>query len=314
MTELSVIITVLNEEQNIKPLYEAIAGSLGQYSYEVIFVDDGSTDQTVDEIKKLGSKTVKLIRLNKNYGQSIAMSAGIDHASGKYIALLDGDLQNDPADIPFMLEKMKAEDWDVVAGNRSERKDGTFLRKIPSNIANAVIRHYTGVHIRDYGCTLKIFKQEIAKNLDLYGELHRFIPVLASLQGARITQVNVRHHSRKYGKSKYGINRTLKVTTDLMLILFFQRYLRKPMHLFGGMGLLLLVPGASILMYLLIIKILGNDIWGKPLILLGVLLVILGVLFIMMGIMTELLMRIFYGTGNRRLYMVREVFNGEEEG
>lgn len=310
MYELSLVITLLNEEENISPLHSAIRAALSGYDYEVVFVDDGSTDGTVREIKKLQNDRVKLVKLSKNYGQSIAMSAGIDHAQGEYIVLLDGDLQNDPADIPFMLEKLKSEDWDVVAGNRRNRQDGMFLRKLPSNIANAMIRRYTGVHLRDYGCTLKIFKHEIAKNLDLYGELHRFIPVLASLQGARIVQVDVHHHARKFGHSKYGIGRTFKVASDLILILFLQRYLRKPMHLFGGMGLFLLLPGILIMLYMLVIKLLGENIWGKPILILGVLLIIIGVLFIMMGIMTELLMRIYYGTGNRRLYLVKELYNG----
>ncbi|MBW6502209.1 MAG: glycosyltransferase family 2 protein [Bacteroidales bacterium] len=312
MIELSVVVTLFNEEENIRPLLEMIPKALAGYTYEVVFVDDGSTDNTVAEIKKLSDKHVRLLRLTRNYGQSIAMIAGIDFAEGEFIALLDGDLQNDPSDIPFMLEKLKVEGWDVVAGTRRNRKDGIFFRKVPSWIANSLIRRYTGVHIQDYGCTLKVFRCEIAKNLDLYGELHRFIPVLASLKGARITQVDVHHHPRKFGRSKYGINRTFKVASDLILILFLQRYLRKPMHLFGGMGILLLIPGGAILFYLLIIKILGNDIWGKPLLILGVLLVILGILFIMMGIMTELLMRIYYGTGNRKLYVVKEVFNGRQ--
>lgn len=312
MVELSLVITLLNEEENINPLHDAIVTALAGFSYEVVFVDDGSTDGTVEAIKMLNDPKVHLLRLSKNYGQSTAMNAGIEYAHGSYIALLDGDLQNDPADIPFMLKKLQDEGWDVVAGNRKSRQDGMLLRKIPSKVANSLIRHYTGVHIRDYGCTLKIFRSEIAKNLGLYGELHRFIPVLASLQGAKITQVDVNHHSRKFGKSKYGINRTFKVASDLILIIFFQKYLRKPMHLFGGIGLLLFFPGVGILLYLLAIKILGHDIWGKPILLLGVLLVILGVLFVMMGIMTEILMRIYYTTDKKRLYVVKEVFNGEQ--
>lgn len=312
MTELSLVITVLNEEENIKPLFDSISSSLSGIDYEVIIVDDGSTDNTVSEIKRIADQRTRLISLSKNFGQSIAMNAGIDYAKGLFIALMDGDLQNDPADIPGMLEKLKTEDWDVVAGNRKNRQDKMVMRKIPSHIANAMIRRYTGVRIKDYGCTLKVFRNKIAKNLDLYGELHRFIPVLASIQGARITQVDVRHHPRKYGQTKYGISRTFRVISDLILILFMQRYLRKPMHLFGGVGLILLIPGGGILLYMLILKIMGNDIWGKPLLLLAVLLVILGVLFIMMGIMTELLMRIYYSTGRRVLYTVKEVFNEQE--
>ena len=192
MRELSVVITVINEEENIHPLAEEIRNALAGMDYEVIFVDDGSTDATKKKIKEIIDERITLVELRKNYGQSTAMMAGIDHAGGKYIALLDGDLQNDPADIPFMLDLMKKEDWDVVAGNRKNRKDGMFLRKVPSKIANYFIRRWTKVYIKDYGCTLKIFKREIAEELGLYGELHRFIPVLAAMQGAKITQVDVK--------------------------------------------------------------------------------------------------------------------------
>lgn len=305
--ELSVVVPVFNEVENIAPLMLEINESLSGLDYEVIFIDDGSTDDTPLEIKALASQYVTLVRLNRNYGQSIAMTAGIDYARGEYIAMLDGDLQNDPSDIPLMLDKLKREDWDVVAGNRRNRHDYTLIRKMPSRVANAIIRHYTGVKIKDYGCTLKVFKSDIAHRLDMYGELHRFIPVLASLQGARITQVDVLHHPRKAGKSKYGIGRTVKVVSDLLLMLFLQRYLCKPMHLFGGAGLTLLVPGVGILGYFFVVKLLGASIWGKPLLLLGVLMVILGVLFIMMGLMTEILIRIYYGTGKRELYRVKEV-------
>ena len=221
MKELSLVITVMDEEDNIKTLLESIAGALAGIDYEVILVDDGSTDKTRERILENADEHTVLIELRKNYGQSTAMMAGIDHSKGRYIALLDGDLQNDPTDIPTMLDLMKREDWDVVAGNRINRKDGFFLRKIPSRIANALIRKMTGVYIKDYGCTLKVFKREIAEELGLYGELHRFIPVLAKLQGARITQVDVKHHPRLSGKSKYGINRTFKVISDLALMVFF---------------------------------------------------------------------------------------------
>src|SRR6266536_5252145 len=202
MRELSVVITVMDEEDNIKPLLENIRTALKGIDYEIVLVDDGSTDKTKLQVLNYADERTVFVELRKNYGQSTAMTAGIDYSSGKYIALLDGDLQNDPSDIPSMLEKLKTEDWDVVAGNRRNRKDGTFLRKIPSKIANAVIRGMTKVYIRDYGCTLKVFKREIAEDLGLYGELHRFIPVLAAMQGARIVQVDVKHHARKFGKSK----------------------------------------------------------------------------------------------------------------
>jgi glycosyltransferase involved in cell wall biosynthesis len=211
MPELSLVITVMNEEDNIKPLLEAVRTALADIDFEIVLVDDGSTDKTKQQVLDFSDERTTLVELRKNYGQSTAMTAGIDHSRGKYIALLDGDLQNDPADIPYMLDLLKKEDWDVVAGNRKNRKDGFLLRKIPSKIANALIRRMTGVYIKDYGCTLKLFKREIAEELGLYGELHRFIPVLAKMQGARITQVDVKHHARIHGKSKYGINRTFKV-------------------------------------------------------------------------------------------------------
>ena len=255
MIELSVVIPVMNEEDNIAPLLEAVRDALQDFNYEIILVDDGSTDNTRKKILEHADEHVVLVELRKNYGQSTAMTAGIDHARGEYIVMLDGDLQNDPTDIPAMLQLMKREDWDVVAGNRKNRKDGMFLRKIPSKIANALIRRWTGVYIKDYGCTLKIFRREIAEDLGMYGELHRFIPVLAKLQGARITQVDVKHHPRKFGKSKYGINRTFKVLSDLVLMVFFRKYIQKPMHLFGSLGFMSLGIGLLINLYLLILKI-----------------------------------------------------------
>ena len=236
MRELSVVITVMNEEDNIYPLVKAIRAALEGIDYEVVFVDDGSQDATRLRIKDVIDERIVLVELRKNYGQSTAMAAGIDYASGKYIALMDGDLQNDPTDIPFMLNKLISEDWDVVAGNRANRKGGAFLRKIPSNIANAIIRSMTKVYFKDYGCTLKVFRHEIAEDLGLYGELHRFIPVLAAMQGARITQVDVKHHARQFGKSKYGLGRTFRVMSDLVTMVFFRKYSQKPMHLFGTLG------------------------------------------------------------------------------
>ena len=210
MKKLSVVVCVYNEELNIKPLIDKITAAVEHIDYEILYVDDGSTDNTVKEILKLKHPLLSLIQFKKNYGQSSALAAGIDKAEGEYIVLLDGDLQNDPIDIPMMLDKAEKEDWDIVAGERKNRKDGMFFRKIPSLIANSIIRKTTNVKIRDYGCTLKLFKSDVAKNLGLYGELHRFIPVLASFDGADITQVEVKHHPRKYGKTKYGMGRTFK--------------------------------------------------------------------------------------------------------
>ena len=313
MRELSVIVTVLNERDNIVPLLTEIRSALNNIDYEVIFVDDGSDDGTQKQIRENADERNSLVELRKNYGQSTAMTAGIDHARGKYVALIDGDLQNDPADIPFMLDKLKDEDWDVVAGNRANRKDGVFLRKIPSRIANAIIRRMTGVYIKDYGCTLKLFKREIAEDLGLYGELHRFIPVLAKLQGASITQVDVKHHARIHGTSKYGLGRTFKVMADLITMVFFRKYIQKPMHLFGTMGFISLGFGILINLYLLVLKIMGQDIWGKPILILGLIFLIAGIQLITFGILAEINVRTYFEGTNRKTYQVRRIFNGQIE-
>ena len=313
MIEISVVIPVMNEEDNIPPLLEAVRNALSQFEYEIILVDDGSTDATKKRILEYADARTVLVELRKNYGQSTAMTAGIDHAKGEFIAMIDGDLQNDPTDIPFMLEMMKKGDWDVVAGNRKNRKDGMFLRKIPSKIANALIRRMTGVYIRDYGCTLKIFRREIAEDLGLYGELHRFIPVLAKLQGARITQVDVKHHPRRFGKSKYGINRTFKVLSDLVLMVFFRKYIQKPMHLFGTLGFIGFGIGVLINVYLLILKILGHDIWGKPLLILGLIFLLGGIQMITIGILAEISVRTYFESQDKKTYQVRRVHQPEAE-
>lgn len=306
--ELSVVVTLLNEEANIRPLLEKIHEALAQFEYEVVLVDDGSTDQTVQEIKTWADHRTKLVILNRNYGQTAAMAAGIDHSSGAYIITLDGDLQNDPADIPMMLAKLKAEDWDVVAGTRANRQDGLFWRKIPSRIANYFIRRLTGVYIKDYGCTLKVFRREIAINLGLYGELHRFIPILAVLQGGRITDVDVKHHPRIHGKSKYGIGRTFKVMSDLFLMVFFQKYMRRPIHFFGPIGILATTAGILINLYLLILKIGGADIWGRPLLIAGVVFVLGGIQFLTFGLIAEMVMRTYYESQRKKTYTVRSVY------
>jgi glycosyltransferase involved in cell wall biosynthesis len=313
MRELSVVITVMNEEANIKPLLESVRPALSGIDYEVVLVDDGSSDKTKQQVLDYADDRTVFVELRKNYGQSTAMTAGIDYSCGKYVALLDGDLQNDPADIPAMLELLKKEDWDVVAGNRKNRKDGFFLRKIPSKIANALIRRLTGVYIRDYGCTLKIFKREIAEELGLYGELHRFIPVLAKLQGAKITQVDVKHHPRIHGESKYGINRTFKVMSDLVLMVFMRKYMQKPMHLFGTIGFISFGIGAAINIYLLVLKIMGHDIWGKPLLILGLILLLGGIQFITIGIIADINTRTYYESQNKKTYNVRKVYHAKKD-
>jgi glycosyltransferase involved in cell wall biosynthesis len=313
MRELSIVITVKNEEENIKPLLEGVRAALSGIDYEVILVDDGSTDKTKQQVLNNADDRTVFVELRKNYGQSTAMTAGIDYSTGRYIALLDGDLQNDPSDIPGMLDLLKREDWDVVAGNRKNRKDGMFLRKIPSKIANSLIRRMTGVYIKDYGCTLKVFRREIAEELNLYGELHRFIPVIAKMQGARITQVDVQHHPRKFGKSKYGIGRTFRVLSDLVLMLFFRRYIQKPMHLFGTIGFITLGIGIIINLYLLVLKIMGHDIWGKPLLILGLIFLLGGIQLITIGILAEISVRTYFESQNKKTYTVRKVYMSKQE-
>jgi glycosyltransferase involved in cell wall biosynthesis len=303
----------MNDEEIFNPFLDAVRNALVDYDYEIVLVDDGSTDGTKKSVLENADERTKFVELRKNYGQSTAMTAGIDHANAKYIAMIDGDLQNDPTDIPFMLELAKKDDWDVVAGNRKNRKDGMFLRKIPSKIANAMIRRMTGVYIRDYGCTLKVFKKEIAEDLGLYGELHRFIPVLAKLQGARITQVDVKHHPRKFGKSKYGIGRTFKVLSDLILMVFFRKYLQKPMHLFGTIGFISFGLGVLINLYLLVLKILGHDIWGKPLLILGLIFLLGGIQLVTIGILAEISVRTYFESQQKKTYNVRKVYTKEKE-
>lgn len=305
--KLSVVIAMLNEEENVAPLGESIATALKGLHYELIIVDDGSTDGTLKQLRRLDIHPLKIIELRKNYGQSLALMAGIDHASGQWIATLDGDLQNDPADIPKMLQLAEDNNWDMVAGIRTNRQDDLLLRKIPSLIANWIIRQSSGVMLRDYGCALRVIRADIAKDLGLYGELHRFLPVLAALEGARITQVDVRHHARKFGQSKYGLGRTIKVVSDLLLMLFFKRYLRRPMHLFGAIGVVLFGIGAIINLYLAWLKVLGHDIWGKPLLLLGLMLVIGGIQFITIGIVAEIQMRTYYESQQKKPYHIRQI-------
>ncbi|GAP70650.1 glycosyltransferase [Bacteroidales bacterium 6E] len=308
MKKLSVVICVYNEEPNILPLAAEIQNALNGIDFEAIFVDDGSTDGTRDEIMKINDERFQLVELKRNYGQSSALQAGIDHADGEYIVLIDGDLQNDPADIPGMLKKAEEEGWDMVAGVRANRRDGMFLRKVPSKIANYIIRKSTGTQMKDLGCTLKVFTRESIKNIHIYGELHRFIPVLLALEGyVRLTQMDVNHRSRQHGKSKYNLSRTTKVISDLLLMLFFKQYLQKPIHFFGQLGIITLGLGMLINFYMLILKILGNDIWGKPLLLLGILLVMGGIQFITIGILAEIQMRTYYEGQGKTPYRVHRV-------
>src|SRR5690606_5585592 len=268
---------------------------------------------TRQEIKKLKNERVALIELKKNYRQSLALASGIDNASGDYVITMDGDLQNDPDDILMMYNKAKTEDWDVVTGIRQKRQDN-LLRTFPSKIANWIIRKTTKLYIKDHGCALKVFNRETAKDLNLYGEMHRYITLLAFLNGAKVTEVKVKHHQRQFGKSKYGLGRTTKVINDLILLLFQRKYFQKPIHLFGNIGMLSFTIGGLLLVYLLIVKFaMGQDIGNRPLLILGILLFFVGIQFFTTGIIIDLLMRTYFEAQQKRPYKVRKIFIGETE-
>ncbi len=303
---LSIVIPVYNEEGNIQSLTQTIEESLTSYTYEIIYVDDCSTDKTRQEIKAMKNPNVVLIELKRNYGQSPALAAGIEFARGNYIVTMDGDGQNDPSDIPMMLSLAMEEDWDLVTGIRQKRKD-SFVRTLPSKIANYIIRKATKLDIKDAGCALKVMTAETAKGIPLYGELHRFIALNAFMDGARIAEVPVKHHPRRYGVSKYGLGRTFKVVNDLLLILFQRKYLQKPLYLFGNMGMLFFGIGMLINLYLLVLKLMGNEIGGRPLLLMGVLFVLVGIQLFTIGIVADLLMRTYYESQNKTPYAVRQI-------
>ena len=305
-SKLSLVIPVYNEEGNARLLTESIEVALVGFEYEVIFVDDFSTDGTREEIKNMNDPRVVLIEMKMNYGQSSALLAGIDYAQGDYIITMDGDMQNDPSDIPMMLDLLEAGDWDVVTGIRDKRKD-SLIRTFPSKIANYIIRKTTKLDIQDHGCALKVFTKETAKELNLYGELHRFITLLAHSNGARITEVKVKHHSRKFGVSKYGLGRTTKVLNDLLLILFQRKYLQKPIYFFGNIGLTLFGIGSLTGLYLLVVKLMGNDIGTRPLLTVTVLLILVGIQLFTIGIVVDLLMRTYYESQDKKPYFIRKI-------
>ncbi|MCB9355851.1 MAG: glycosyltransferase family 2 protein [Lewinellaceae bacterium] len=305
---LSVIVCVYNEEENIAPLIGQISQALEGIDYELIYVDDGSRDGTLTALKRIEHPRLRILEFRRNYGQSAALAAGIEYAQGEWIATMDGDLQNDPADIPRMLEMAEDKQLDLLAGIRQKRQDGMLLRKFPSRIANWMIRQASGVHLHDYGCTLKIFRADLAKSLGIYGELHRFIPVLADLEGARMDETPVMHHARQHGQSKYGINRTIRVLSDLLLILYLKRFRHKPMHLFGGWGVLSLSVGALILLWLLLQKITGHEIGGRPLLTLGFILLMAGLQLVALGILSEMMVRTYYESQDKKPYKVRNIY------
>ena len=318
--DLSVVIPVYHEEENVDLLCEALHEALSplSLSFEVLLVDDGSRDQTWPKLKENAAKYpfLHLIRFRRNFGQTAAMAAGIEHARGEIIVTMDADLQNDPKDIPLLLEAIEDEDIDVVSGWRKDRKDPFLSRKLPSMMANGLISKITGVHLHDYGCTLKAYRREVIQHVRLYGEMHRFIPALAHWVGGNVIEVPVNHHPRRFGESKYGIGRTLRVVLDLITVKFLLRYSTGPMQILGKVGLQLGFLGMLLLGMIFGLNVVANlldaEFWGFDLVkrpvwpIMGFMLVGFGVQFVGLGLMSELLIRTYHESQNKRTYTIRE--------
>ena len=309
--ELSVVIPLFNEEENIQPLYlglKEVLELLGK-KYEIIVVDDGSTDGSFESLKRLHADDplLKVIRLRRNFGQSAAFAAGFDRAGGRVVITMDADLQNDPADIPKLLDKID-EGYDIVSGWRVHRQDTLLSRRLPSSVANWLISSITGIRLHDYGCSLKAYRGEVVQNVQLYGELHRFIPALASWMGVRVGEIPVSHHPRRFGKSKYDLSRTVRVLLDLLTVKFLLSYSTRPMHIFGLMGTMFFAVGTIIAAYLSFIRLfLGSPIANRPLLLLAILLIFVGVQLLTMGLLGELTIRIYHEAQGKKIYMIREM-------
>ena len=311
---ISVIIPVYNESESINFLIDEIKDVmfLNKLNYEIIVVNDGSRDSTYSVLKDLSNKFDELIVINlrKNYGQTAALAAGFDNASGKIVIALDGDLQNDPNDIPKLINEIN-KGYDLVCGWRFNRKDKLLDRRIPSKIANKIIGLVTGIYLHDYGCSLKAFRKELIEDIKLYGELHRFIPVLADNEGAKIKEVKVNHRSRQYGSSKYGIDRTFRVLMDLLTVWFMNKFLTRPMYVFGFIGIISIFSSLLISSYLIIIKFLGEDIGSRPLLIFALILGIAGIQLFSFGLLGELLMRTYHESQDRTIYRIREIKKGK---
>ncbi|EKV03206.1 glycosyl transferase [Leptolyngbya sp. PCC 7375] len=307
---LSVVIPIYNEFDNLPTLIEQVSTVLDQeaYSYEIICIDDGSKDGSTQRLKDLSQThgQLRAIIFRRNYGQTAAMAAGFEYAQGQIVITLDGDLQNDPQDIPRLLEKMK-EGYDLVSGWRKQRQDAALTRLLPSKIANSLIAKVTGVKLHDYGCSLKAYRAELVSDLKLYGELHRFLPALAFIEGARITEIPVRHHPRRFGQSKYGLGRTFRVMMDLLTVYFMKTFLTRPMHVFGVLGMTSLSVGSFLAIYLVFLKfILNQAIGDRPLLMLAVVLFLSGIQLFCFGLLGELLMRTYHESQNKPIYRIRD--------
>ena len=313
---VSVIVPIYNEIDNIRPMYDELTSAMAEQDrpYELLFVDDGSRDGTVERLREIaaGDSSVRVVLFRRNFGQTAAMHAGIQNAAGELLVTIDGDLQNDPRDIPMLLDKLD-EGYDLVHGWRKDRQDHLVSRKIPSKIANWLISKATEFPIHDLGCTLKAMRRDIATQLELYGEMHRFIPILAHQLGARSVEVVTRHRARQFGETKYGIGRTSRVVLDLITVKFMLKYFASPMKLFGKLGLGVAALGVVSLLSVIGLKLFaGVDMTGNPLMLLGILSAILSVQFFSLGLIGEVCARIYFATGERTNYQVREWVNFAE--
>ena len=311
--DLSVVVPIYNEEESLPHLVEQLLNALrpsGEH-FELVLVNDGSGDRSAEVLEDLSARVPEVVAvlLRKNYGQTAAMAAGFDVSQGEVIISLDGDLQNDPADIPMLLAKLR-EGYDLVSGWRHQRQDAAIQRKLPSRIANRLIGGVTGVHLHDYGCSLKAYRREVLTDMRLYGELHRFLPALAFIEGARITEVKVNHRARQFGSSKYGIDRTFRVLMDLLTVWFMKRFLTRPMYVFGFGGLTAIAASLVASTYLLAVKLLGGDIANRPLLTLAVVLGLAGIQLFCFGLLGELLIRTYHESQGRPIYRIRETLRG----
>ncbi|MCP9808266.1 glycosyltransferase family 2 protein [Cyanobium sp. HWJ4-Hawea] len=313
--QLSVVVPLYNEQESLRPLMGQLLGALRPLGlgFEIVLVDDGSKDQSAAVLAELGGEVPELVAvlLRRNYGQTAAMAAGFDASSGAVIVTLDGDLQNDPADIPLLLNRLE-EGYDLVSGWRHRRKDAAISRLLPSLLANLLIARVTGVRLHDYGCSLKAYRREVLEDLNLYGELHRFLPALAFIEGARISEVKVNHQPRRFGESKYGIDRTFRVLMDLLTVWFMKRFLTRPMHVFGLWGLGSIGLGMVLSFYLLGEKVFAQaDIGNRPLLMVAFLALITGVQLFCFGLLAEVQMRTYHESQGRPIYRVRAALRGK---
>ncbi|GJL81933.1 MAG: dolichol-phosphate mannosyltransferase [marine bacterium B5-7] len=307
--ELSVVLPVYNEADNVQPMYEEIRDALSSLEFEILFVDDGSTDGSLERLRHIqkDDARVRVVVLRRNFGQTAAMAAGLQLSRGRFVATMDADRQNDPRDIPAMLARLK-EGYDMVCGWRHQRQDGYLLRLLPSKIANRLISYTTDVKLHDYGCTLKVMTSDVAKQIRLYGEMHRFIPAIASWIGARIVEMKVNHRARTAGQSKYGLSRTFRVILDLMTVKFLLGYAGRPIQLFGSIGLISGSIGFLMILWLAVERLVFTiPLGGRPILLFAILLMFIGLQFITVGLLAELQTRTYYESQGKAIYAIREI-------